>query len=82
MLHAGRILAPLLIAHGDDDVRVPIGHSERLMKAMDKARRGYEWLPFKDEGHGLARAQSREQFAQRLLDFLDRHIGPQAAATR
>lgn len=80
--HAARIQAPLLIAHGDDDVRVLIGHSERLMKAMDKAGRPYEWLLLKNEGHGLSTEQSMALFTTRLLDFIDRHIGDKAGQPR
>jgi dipeptidyl aminopeptidase/acylaminoacyl peptidase len=80
VLNAAGIGAPLLIAHGDEDVRVPIGHAKRLMRAMDRAGKPYEWLLLEGEGHGLRQVSSWSTFAHRLLDFLDRHIGTAAAA--
>ena len=80
VLNAAGIGAPLLITHGDEDVRVPIGHAKRLMRAMDRAGKPYEWLLLEGEGHGLRQVSSWSTFAHRLLDFLDRHIGTAAAA--
>jgi dipeptidyl aminopeptidase/acylaminoacyl peptidase len=80
VLRARDIRAPLFIAHGDDDVRVLIGHSERLMKAMDKAGRPYEWLLLKGEGHGLSEAFNHELLMNRILAFIDHHIGRPADA--
>jgi dipeptidyl aminopeptidase/acylaminoacyl peptidase len=77
--HADRIRAPLLLIHGDEDIRVPITHSKRLMKAMDKADRPYEWLLLKNDGHGVS-VGNAEMFQNRVLDFIDRHIGPDAGA--
>jgi dipeptidyl aminopeptidase/acylaminoacyl peptidase len=78
---AADIRAPLLIAHGDDDVRVLIGHARRLMRAMDQAGRRYEWLPLPDEGHGISRLSSLKTYHERMLDFLQRHIGSAATGT-
>jgi dipeptidyl aminopeptidase/acylaminoacyl peptidase len=79
---AADIRAPLLIAHGDDDVRVLIGHARRLMRAMEQAGRRYEWLPLPDEGHGLSLLSSQKLYYERMLDFLQRHIGPPPPAAQ
>jgi dipeptidyl aminopeptidase/acylaminoacyl peptidase len=75
LLRAGDIRAPLLIAHGELDERVPIGHARRLMKAMDAHGRPYQWLPLPYADHSLADLPSRGLFTMELLAFIDRHIG-------
>lgn len=73
--HAQDIRAPLLIAHGDDDKRVPISHAKKLMKALDAQHKPYEWVLLPDEGHGIYYLRSRLKFSNALLEFLDKHIG-------
>lgn len=73
-----RIKAPLLVVHGGEDARVPISHANALMKALDKAGKPYETLIKPNEGHGFFKAEHREEFYGRLIDFLDRHIGPKS----
>lgn len=80
--HARAMQAPLLIAHGDDDERVPISHARKLMKAMDQARKPYEWLLLEGEGHAFADIRSQVRFAEAMFGFLDKHIGPGAAAAK
>ncbi len=72
--HPEKLKAPLLLAHGDDDKRVPIEHAERLKKALTKAGKSFEWLEFAGEGHGFASEGNREKFYTRVLQFLDKHL--------
>ena len=69
------ITVPMLIAHGLNDPRVPVGEAMQL--AVGLQRRGYdpELLFFPDEGHGFAKLDNRLLFAQRMTKFLDEHIG-------
>jgi dipeptidyl aminopeptidase/acylaminoacyl peptidase len=77
--HADRIRVPVLLAHGEDDFRVPIGHSERMAKALEAAHNPAEvhWYPH--EGHGFAYMGDQRDFQLALLKFLDRNIGPSSA---
>ncbi len=81
---AARLRAPLLIAHGEDDQRVPVTHAKKLKSALDAAGKPYEWLPLQGEGHSLRSVQAQQLYFERLLAFLERHIGsaPAAAAPR
>lgn len=69
------INVPMLIAHGLNDPRVPVGEAMQLAVGLQK--RGYdpELLFFPDEGHGFAKLENRILFAERMVKFLDRHIG-------
>jgi dipeptidyl aminopeptidase/acylaminoacyl peptidase len=72
---AAQIQAPLLIAHGQDDVRVPIVHSLKMLDALRAHRKTFVWLSFGGEGHGLDLSLSKRRYYEAVLEFLDRHIG-------
>ena len=78
--HASKIHVPVLLAHGQDDERVPIGHSKRMAAALKDAHRDVETHWYDDEGHGLAKIIHIRDFDGLLLDFLDRNIGPASPA--
>lgn len=72
--HADRIRAPLLLAFGGGDRRVPLVHGERMRKALTAAGRPPEWLLYPDEGHGWFKVENKIDFARRLDAFLARHL--------
>jgi dipeptidyl aminopeptidase/acylaminoacyl peptidase len=74
--HAAKIHVPVLLAHGKDDERVPIGHSKRMAAALTAAGGKVETHWYDDEGHGLSGVGHMRQFYGALLEFLDRSIGP------
>ncbi len=74
--HAQGIKVPLLIAHGEDDERVPPSHSKKLMKALDALHKPYEWVPLPSEGHGIYYSSNRIRFLEALMTFIDKNIGP------
>ncbi len=78
--HAEQIHVPVLLAHGTDDERVPIGHSKRMASALKAARGSVETHWYDDEGHGLVKVADIRDFDAALLDFLDRNIGPASPA--
>jgi dienelactone hydrolase len=77
--HADRISAPVLLVHGEMDERVPISHAEKMKKALDKLGKKVEWLTFDDEAHGISYIRNEKIYYKKLLDFLDRYIGPAKA---
>jgi dipeptidyl aminopeptidase/acylaminoacyl peptidase len=74
VLQAERIKAPLLLAFGEADRRVPLAHGKRLREALEAAGRPPEWVSYADEGHSWRRVATRVDFAQRLESFLARHL--------
>lgn len=74
--HAAQIRVPVLLAHGTDDRRVPIGHSKRMAAALKAANVSVETRWYEGENHGLSRIANIGSFELMLLDFLDRNIGP------
>ncbi|MQA22021.1 alpha/beta hydrolase family protein [Rugamonas rivuli] len=74
--HADRIKAPVLIMHGEDDVRVPIAHGQKMKKALEAQQKKVQWLAFEEEGHGLHYVRNEVIYYNTLLEFLDKYIGP------
>ena len=74
-LNADRIGVPVFLAHGGEDQRAPISHAHRLRRALEAADSPPEWLVYPDEGHGFYDEGHRVEFYDRMLAFLNRHIG-------
>jgi len=70
-----RIMAPLLVIHGANDPRVPIGEAEQIVQALGTRGVPVEYLRYGDEGHGLVRLANRLDAYPKVADFLDRHLG-------
>jgi dipeptidyl aminopeptidase/acylaminoacyl peptidase len=77
-----RIRTPLLLFHGEADLRVPIGQSEALLAAITEAGGEAELLRVPGEGHvlpGDASPVHARRVREVILGFLARHLGPAAA---
>jgi dipeptidyl aminopeptidase/acylaminoacyl peptidase len=74
LLNAERLKAPLLIAHGELDQRVPLAHSERLRDALRKHGNEPQWVVYSGEGHGFYLTKNRVDFAERMERFLAQHL--------
>ncbi|HYR07672.1 MAG TPA: S9 family peptidase [Longimicrobium sp.] len=73
--YAGDIRSPLLVVHGANDPRVPVGEADQIVRAVRHRRGDVEYLRFPDEGHGIAKLQNRVTAYQRIARFLDRVLG-------
>ena len=76
---AARIKAPLLMAYGGSDHRVPMYHGRKFLDAVKPHNKQVEWIEYQDEGHGWRLPQNRVDFWGRVEKFLDKHIGKGAA---
>ncbi|MCE4553474.1 S9 family peptidase [Roseateles cellulosilyticus] len=73
---AARIKAPLLLAYGEADVRVPIAHGKRMRDALKEAGNEPLWITYPGEGHGFGVVANRVDFAERMEAFLAQHLKP------
>lgn len=71
----GRITAPLMLVHGTNDPRVPVGEAQQMHDALVAAGKRCELLVFDDEGHGIAKLENRAVAWQRELEFLRPVLG-------
>ncbi|OOG56888.1 S9 family peptidase [Rhodanobacter sp. C03] len=67
---------PVLIAHGEDDQRVPYQNATDLRAALKKLNKPYEWLSKPKEGHGFYTEEDRADMYQHMQDFLAKYLGP------
>lgn len=73
---AGRIKAPLMVIHGKNDPRVPVGEAEQIVERVRANGGAVEYLLYEDEGHGLAKLKNRLDAYPKIAAFLDEHLGP------
>ena len=71
--------AAIFIVHGKEDFRAAFEHAEALRDKLDDMGRPYEWLAKDGEGHGFYNVDNRTELNDKVLVFLDKHIGVGAA---
>ncbi|CAN5609447.1 S9 family peptidase [soil metagenome] len=71
---AEQIKAPLMVIHGKNDPRVPVGEAEQIVNRVRSNGGAVEYLLYEDEGHGLAKLENRLDAYPKIADFLDRHL--------
>jgi dipeptidyl aminopeptidase/acylaminoacyl peptidase len=71
---AGKITAPLMVIHGKNDPRVPVGEAEQIVERVRENGGLVEYLLYEDEGHGLAKLKNRLDAYPRIAAFLDEHL--------
>ncbi|MGO9515064.1 MAG: S9 family peptidase [Steroidobacteraceae bacterium] len=70
LTNADRIARPLLVVHGKNDSRVPIGEAEQLVNRL-RSRGGVVWyLQATDEGNDLRKKQNRDAYYRTFAQFL------------
>ena len=70
---ADEIRAPLMVLHGANDPRVPVGEAEQIVeKASEHVP--VEKLIFEDEGHGFAKRENRIEAYAGIAEFLAEHV--------
>jgi dipeptidyl aminopeptidase/acylaminoacyl peptidase len=71
---AEEITAPLMVIHGKNDPRVPVGEAEQIVEKVKKNGGAVEYLLYEDEGHGLAKLKNRLDAYPKIAAFLDEHL--------
>ncbi|MFB6111007.1 MAG: alpha/beta fold hydrolase [Halobacteriaceae archaeon] len=67
------IRAPLLVMHGENDPRVPVGEARQVAdEAADHVP--VDTLIFEDEGHGFSKLENRKRAYRKMVAFLDEHV--------
>jgi len=72
---AAKISAPVLLAYGLEDRRVPIVHGNRMRSALDEHGKTYEWVTYAGEAHGFNKDENRFDYYRRVESFLAKYIG-------
>ncbi len=72
--HVEDIQAPLLVLHGENDPRVPVGEAEQIVEKVRERGVPVEKLIFPDEGHGFQKLENRKKAYRKVVEFLDRYV--------
>jgi dipeptidyl aminopeptidase/acylaminoacyl peptidase len=72
--HVGSIRTPMLVIHGEQDHRVPVGEALRLW--TDLVRHGVpaKFLYFPDENHWVLKPQHARVWYETVFAWLDHHV--------
>ncbi len=71
-----KIKTPLMVIHGANDPRVPVGEAEQIVAALKKRGVPVEYLRYEDEGHGLVKLNNRLDAYPKMAGFLDKYLKP------
>ncbi|WP_394130756.1 alpha/beta hydrolase family protein [Shewanella maritima] len=64
----------ILLLHGDEDERASIEQFEAMKEALDKANYPYEQYLWDKAGHGFYTKESREEYFNLVLSFLQKNL--------
>lgn len=64
---------PVLLMHGDKDLRVPVDQSRSMASALRGAGRQVHYVEQREGDHHFSRQEHRLQFLQEMETFLDAH---------
>ena len=73
--NAHRIEAPLFVAQGDNDPRVPASESRQIVDVVRANDRPVWYMNALNEGHGFRRRDNQDLFAQLVLMFFEEQLG-------
>lgn len=71
---AGDIRTPLLVVHGENDPRVPVGEARQIAQAIEANGGSVELLIFPDEGHGVSKRHNVLTTYRKMVEFLDQNL--------
>ena len=71
--HADRIKAPVFMAYGEKDHRVPLIHGEDMRDGLKKYGKTYEYMELKGEEHGFSSEQVKFKVFGAIETFLKKY---------
>ena len=72
--NAERIEAPLFVAQGHNDPRVPYTEAEQIAADVRRTGKTVWYLDALDEGHGFRKKETRDLFEQATVLFFETHL--------
>lgn len=73
---ANLIKTPLLVVHGENDPRVPVGEARQIIQAINDSGGIVDSLIFPDEGHGASKRVNIIAEYRKQVDFFNKHLKP------
>jgi dipeptidyl aminopeptidase/acylaminoacyl peptidase len=66
--------APLLVLHGENDIRVPKEEADQVVEVLRKAGTVVEAHYYPQEGHGFAKRENQIDAIRRTIDWFNIHL--------
>lgn len=76
LTYARNVNTPVLLLHGEDDIRVPIEQSEQYFVALKRHAKEVEFVRLPGTSHGIFRAKHpmiRNEYFKRMLAWFEKH---------
>jgi dipeptidyl aminopeptidase/acylaminoacyl peptidase len=74
-IHAvDQIVAPLFVAHGANDPRVPVTEAEQMVEALRRRDVPVEYLRFDNEGHQFTKRSTHLVVYPAIVGFLQKYL--------
>jgi dipeptidyl aminopeptidase/acylaminoacyl peptidase len=82
LTNAARIQSPLLVAHGENDPRVPRAEAERIVEEVRRHGVDVWYMLARGEGHRLRKRRNRDTFYRLMVTFFAKYLLEPAEAPR
>jgi dipeptidyl aminopeptidase/acylaminoacyl peptidase len=70
------VKAPLLVLQGENDIRVPKGQAEEVVRTLGEAGAVVDAHYYPAEGHGFVKRENQIDALQRTVDWFDKYLKP------
>ena len=74
VFHANKIVDPIIVFQGTDDVVVPQDQSDSIVASLKRRGIAHEYHLFKGEGHGWRKPETIETYYNKIERFLLQHV--------
>jgi dipeptidyl aminopeptidase/acylaminoacyl peptidase len=74
LTNSQKIVAPLFVAQGKNDPRVPLSEAEQIVEKVRAQGREVWYMLAADEGHGFQKKVNRDAFTAATVAFYERHL--------
>ena len=81
--HVTKVATPILLLHGEDDLRCPISQSEEFFVALKRLRKTVEFVRYPGSGHTFfahGHPALRQDYYERIANWFSRWLLPAATA--
>lgn len=72
--HVSKMTGDLLLVHGTADDNVHVQNSMRLIDALVKANKPFDWLIYPDKNHGIYGGYTRQHLFRKMTDFIQKNL--------
>lgn len=74
LFHADKIVDPVIVFQGEDDVVVPRNQSDAIVSSLKARGIAHEYHLYAGEGHGFRKPETLEHYMKSALGFIERYV--------